>query len=252
MKALLTFVATLLSLMLVAQPERRSVVIGAMTTRPNALLIVNPQHANQGVLLPQLSTGQRMSMKPSSPHEDGLIVYDKNASAYFYWSNGGWTKLRSDDTRQTKYSTVDPTRFQELKPDNDIRHSSIVIFGTDNSFVTANRTAQMMAPVDIPHGARLTGMTIFYFDNDDDDISVSVLRKTLSGGSDVILTWQSSGSSDNIRSVSFTDFNGREVVDLENYSYRLLVAFDIDADDVGQTPAQARQRIYGVKIRYQE
>ncbi|MDQ2658779.1 MAG: hypothetical protein M3Y60_15260, partial [Bacteroidota bacterium] len=64
MKTPLIAAFLLFSLTLAAQPKKASVVIGSMTSRPNALLIVNPQNSDQGVLLPQLSTGQRMSLRP--------------------------------------------------------------------------------------------------------------------------------------------------------------------------------------------
>ena len=66
MKTFLTVAVALFSLAAFAQ-DKQSVVIGSLTEKPNALLIVNPQNADQGVLLPQLSSAQRMAMKPSSP-----------------------------------------------------------------------------------------------------------------------------------------------------------------------------------------
>jgi len=83
-----------------AQPrEKRSVVIGSMTDKPNALLIVNPQNSDQGVLMPQLSSGQRLSLQPSSPSEDGLIVFDTNLQTYYYWSNNAWVRMDAYNIR---------------------------------------------------------------------------------------------------------------------------------------------------------
>jgi hypothetical protein len=53
-----------------------------------------------------------------------------------------------------------------------------------------------------------------------------------------------------VRAQSFTTFNGSEIIDLEKYTYRLLVTFDTD-NDVDEA-SEARQRIYGVKVKYQE
>src|SRR5688500_1692036 len=75
MKTLLAIAGIMFSLLATAQStDKKSVVIGSLTEKPNALLIVNPQNSDQGVLMPQLSTGQRTAMKPSSPSEDGLMV----------------------------------------------------------------------------------------------------------------------------------------------------------------------------------
>lgn len=254
MKTLLNVAFALVSLAVLAQPERKSVVIGSMTSKPNALLIVNPQNSDQGVLLPQLSTGQRLSLRPSSPAEDGLIVFDKNLNAYFFWSNGAWMKLRAEKNGVGYYS-IDPVNFHELKPDHIIRHTNMVIFETDNAFVTASRNGlgeEIIAPVDLPHEAVMKELTVFFMDNDDDNIRVHLLRKSLSGNTEQILNWESSGASSVVNSISLSNFAGREKIDLENYSYRLIVVFDIDDGEEIDMPAQARQRFYGARIKYEE
>lgn len=254
MKALLTVAIAFYSLSLLAQPAKKSVVIGSMTTRPNALLIVNPDNSDQGVLLPQLSTGQRLSMRPSSPLEDGLIVFDKNAKAYYYWSEGSWLRMRTDE-QKVKYSSVDPANFRELRPDFNTGLGSAVIFETDNMFVTASRNgegAEIIAPINIPDDATLKEMTVFYMDNDDDNIKVRLQRKSLSGGAEQIIAWESSGQSAQVNKISFTDFANKETIDLEKYTYRLIVTFDIDDNEDIDTPAEAKQRLYGVRIQYEE
>jgi hypothetical protein len=254
MKTLLTVAVIFASLAVIAQPERTSVVIGSMTSRPNALLIVNPQNSDQGVLLPQLSTGQRLSLKPASPAEDGLIVFDKNLNEYFYWSGGQWTKFRHEAIRP-RYHSIDPANFQELKPDFNIRHNNMVIFESDNTFVTASRNGlgeEIVAPVNLPHEALLTELTVFYMDNDDDNIKMHLVRKNLLGVSEHLMSWESSGASPVVTNTSFTNFNGREKIDLENYTYRLIVVFDIDDGEEIDFPGEAKQRLYGVRIKYQE
>lgn len=72
--------------------EKKSMVIGTLIDRPNALLVINPPGKNQGFLLPQLSTAERISISPSSPDDDGLVVFDKTEKAFYYWNNGSWTK----------------------------------------------------------------------------------------------------------------------------------------------------------------
>jgi len=74
-----------------AQPSR-SVVIGTMTSRPNALLVLNPPGDDQGFLLPQLTTAERNSITPGSPAEDGLLVFDITEKSFYYWKEGQWTK----------------------------------------------------------------------------------------------------------------------------------------------------------------
>ena len=89
-------------------------------------------------------------------------------------------------------------------------------------------------------------------DNDSRNLKIKLMRKVLSGINEDILNWESSGNESVVKEQSFSSFNGNEIIDLEKYTYRLLVAFDIDDDDKIDGPSEARQRIYGVKVKYQE
>lgn len=256
MKTLLTVVVTLTSLTAIAQPgERKSVVIGSMTTKPNALLIVNPQNSDQGVLLPQLSTGQRLSVNPSSPAENGLIVFDSNLRSYFFWSEGGWVRLHADNNRKDRFYSIDPVNFQELKPNFNIRHNKLAVFEPDNSFVTASRNGLgegIIAPLNLPHRAVMQALTVYYMDNDGGNLKLYLIRKSLSGSNQTIMSWESSGTSPAVRNESFQDFADNAIVDLENYTYRVVVVFDINEQDIIDEPSQASQRMYGIRIKYQE
>jgi hypothetical protein len=253
---LLIFSGVCFSIMVIAQPTaKKSVVIGKMTTKENALLILNPPDADQGIILPQLSTVQRMSLKPNSPSEDGLIVFDTNLKSYHYWSDGAWVQSLADNKRNTSFYSIDPMHFQQLSPNNDGKHNSLAVFETDNTFVTITSQAageSIIAPINLSHQASMKNLTLYYMDNDDDNFTVKLIRKRLSGTNDEIISWESSGRSPVIQQISFTAFNNKETIDLENYTYRLLVVFDIDHNETIRQPSEARQRIYGVKIQYEE
>jgi hypothetical protein len=255
MKTLLAFAVSLIALTVIAQPgAKKSVVIGSMTSRPNALLIVNPQGSDQGVLLPQLSTGQRASLKPTSPDENGLIVFDTNQKSYFYWSDGAWVKLHAENNLKESYFSIDPAHFRQLNPNDNIRHGNLAIFESDNTFITASRNGfgeEIIAPVTVPHGAVLKEVSVFYMDNDADNLKVYFVRKSHTGASEQIIAWESVGTSASVRTESFGSFNGKETIDLQNYTYRVVVAFDLDDGEDVYTPLDARQRIYGIRIKYQ-
>ncbi|CAN5371447.1 hypothetical protein BH09BAC3_BH09BAC3_12730 [soil metagenome] len=70
----------------------KSLVIGTMVNRPNAILVLNPTDGNQGLLLPQVTTANRVSMTPASPSEDGLVVYDITDKAFYFWKDSQWNK----------------------------------------------------------------------------------------------------------------------------------------------------------------
>ncbi|HET9487204.1 MAG TPA: hypothetical protein VFO54_07210 [Chryseosolibacter sp.] len=255
MKTLLIIGAAMVSLSVMAQTaEKKSVVIGSRVEKPNALLIVNPRDSDQGVLLPQLTTGQRNALKPSSPSEDGLIVFDTNSHTYYYWSEGAWVHMDASNNKTSSYYTIDPVNFQGAKANKEIRHENAVIFESDNSFVTASRDGlgeHIIAPVSLPHGAVIQEFAVYYLDDDSNNISVYLMRKDLGGTNENIISWQSSGTDASIRRKNFNTFNGLETIDLENYTYRVLVIFDINPDITIEEPLQATQRIYGIKIKYQ-
>lgn len=81
--------------------DKKSVVIGSLIDRPNALLVISPPGSNQGFLLPQLSSLQRMSISCSSPADDGLMVFDITEKSFYYWNNGGWVKGLAESGSQS-------------------------------------------------------------------------------------------------------------------------------------------------------
>lgn len=86
--------------------DKKSVVIGSLIDRPNALLVISPPAGNQGFLLPQLSSAQRLSIAPASPADDGLMVFDLTDKSFYYWNNGAWVKGLGEAGSQTM--TYDP------------------------------------------------------------------------------------------------------------------------------------------------
>src|SRR5688500_6814837 len=105
MKTLLTIALVSGFIVGFAQSDKRSVVIGSIATKPNALLIINHPNSDQWILLPQLTTSQRLNLVLSSPSEDGLMVFDTGDQPYFYWSQGAWVKITTSKDRQEKFKT---------------------------------------------------------------------------------------------------------------------------------------------------
>jgi hypothetical protein len=194
-----------------------------------------------------------MSMTPSSPAEDGLIVFDTNVRSYFFWSNGGWVRLGTH--RPDRYYGIDPVSFRELSQHDDSRHNNMLVFESDHSFVTTStkdKGDEIAAPINLPHGAVITEVTIHYMDNHADDLKVMIMRKSFSAGSEEIVSWESSGAFSSVNTWSFTDFKGKGTIDLENFTYRVVVDFDLDKDEKVDSPEEAKQRLYGIRIKYNE
>ncbi len=103
----LLFLALVLTSISGLTQDKKSVVIGSMVSKPNAILILNPTNGDQGFLLPQMSSASRISMQPSSPLEDGLIVYDLTDKSFYFWKDNQWVKgLGSSNTNSSL--TFDP------------------------------------------------------------------------------------------------------------------------------------------------
>lgn len=81
---------------------------------------MNPADNDQGFLLPQLTTAERNGMKPTSPDEDGLLVFDITEKSFYYWKDGAWTKsFGGTSTSQTlSYNAV--TRKLSISSGNTV------------------------------------------------------------------------------------------------------------------------------------
>lgn len=60
------------------------------TPDPNAMLDV--KSTSKGVLFPRLTTAQRTALGAANP-TDGMLVFDSDVDAYFYFANGDWVQL---------------------------------------------------------------------------------------------------------------------------------------------------------------
>jgi hypothetical protein len=97
------FILVLLTGFIVARAQNKSLVVGTLIDRPNAILVINPPGNNQGFLLPQLTTAQRLSIAASSPDDNGLLVYDITEQSFYYWSGSTWIKGLGDSGRVLTY-----------------------------------------------------------------------------------------------------------------------------------------------------
>ena len=86
--------------------QKRSVVIGTFVDKPNAILVINPPNGDQGFLLPQLTSAQRLSVAPISPDDDGLIVYDITEQSFYYWSGSQWIKGLGEAGKTLSYDAA--------------------------------------------------------------------------------------------------------------------------------------------------
>lgn len=70
---------------------QNEVAIGYPTTNPKAILRLRGDDG-QGLLLPAMTTTQRNSMGLNNSSEKGMMVFDNQVNAVFYWSGTEWVQ----------------------------------------------------------------------------------------------------------------------------------------------------------------
>lgn len=78
-----------------------------------------------------------------------------------------------------------------------------------------------MAPVNLPNGAIVTKVVIYYYDESSDDMNVYLTRVPLVSGIEIMATVVSSGNSG--YGWAQTEVITNQVIDLQNYAYYLFV-----------------------------
>jgi hypothetical protein len=240
-----------------AQTSNRSMVIGEMVTRPNALLVLNPSGSDQGFLLPQLTTGERTSIRPSSPEEDGLVVFDITEKEFYYWKNNGWVKglgtASANGIPTLQSYSVDPSDFFGVADDKPDKHNAVV-FDDNSTFITIQKKGDgsvLMAPFHLPDGAVIQQVQLYYVDRDPQNFTLTVYRRPFTGGNETIVnTWTSAGSSASIQTATLSPVAGKETINNEVYSYRILI--DLNPSSDSNNSSEATHRIYGVKVKFQK
>jgi len=168
------------------------------------------------------------------------------------WNGTAWAPQAIAVTPTTQYYAIDPANFAALEPGGN-NQTILGLFQSDNTFVTAKGNgAQLMAPVNLPHGASIEGITVYYLNNDIlilNVLTVTLYRKDFTGGNQQLTT--------NSFGISLLDATGNlpaipaasKVADNSTYSYRIVVTFTNSATAPTGLDG-AVQRIYGIRIQY--
>ena len=82
---------------MMAIAQTPGVAIAETNTNPDASAILDVSSSSKGILIPRLSTTQRLAI--ASP-ANGLLVFDDTESAFFYYSGSQWARLGTDDWNQ--------------------------------------------------------------------------------------------------------------------------------------------------------
>jgi hypothetical protein len=68
--------------------------IGTSNPNPNAALDIKSAANDKGILIPRLTSAQRLAMNIYlSVLEDGLLVFDSDLNAFYYWNGSVWSSI---------------------------------------------------------------------------------------------------------------------------------------------------------------
>lgn len=90
MKKILLFLAAFTVMCLSLSTFSQSIAISATSTTPNASAILDVQSTTKGMLVPRMTTSQRISI--ASP-ATGLLVFDNSTGSFWFKSASRWVEL---------------------------------------------------------------------------------------------------------------------------------------------------------------
>ena len=67
--------------------------VGIGTTLPNARALLDLTATDKGLLIPRMTTTQRLAIAPLSAAENGLVVYDLNFNTFYYFDGSIWKPI---------------------------------------------------------------------------------------------------------------------------------------------------------------
>ena len=178
-----------------------------------------------------------------------------DAGKVLVWNGTVWNAQSvAGVSPSSNYVMIDPSDFYNLRTGDKKDKDNMIIFDDNSTYVTTikrNEGPTIIAPVRLPHGATLEQVTVYYMDRESRNVEFDLLRKTPAGSNDpVVAGWTSAGSSGAIRTSSHVPVPGKEIIDNENYSYRIVVKLD-QTNDVNDS-SDADLRVYAVRIKYRQ
>ncbi len=98
MKALLKLTTSFLLIFILfdADSQEFTAGINTETPNPNAVLHLVSPNGDQGLLVPSLTTAQRITMALTAT-DNGLMVFDTDDNGFYFWVNPGWVQMSNTD-----------------------------------------------------------------------------------------------------------------------------------------------------------
>ena len=120
--------------------------VGIGTTNPDASSLFEVQSTTKGLLTPRMTTAQRTAI--NSP-ANGLLVYDTDESAFYYYEAAAWSRLKGAEKRDN---------YVLVKSQADLpAPSGSVITLDENTYYEINGTITLTESIDL-NGAYVSGL----------------------------------------------------------------------------------------------
>ncbi len=145
--------------------------VGIGTKTPDPTSILDIESTTQGVLAPRMTSAQRNAIGSPGTPADGLLVYDTDETAFYYYDNSIWNKLQSQIRDNYKLVKNISDLADELAAGGG---SSYLL--TPNTYYEINGSITLAAPIDL-NEAYISGLDA------NEDILVRVGGAIFSGAS---------------------------------------------------------------------
>ena len=150
----------------------------------------------------------------------------------------------------TEFYTVAPADFVALYADEvSVDKNNSLIFASDNSFVTIRHNdvgRMLLAPVHLPHGATVSKLTAYYFDDHTPNLTISFVEIPIGGTMNVL---DQVTSNENQAAMATRQLTPNALIDNTGNTYAVLVELDVTSETKNPTN-DSEQGIYGIVIEY--
>lgn len=123
--------------------------VGIGTTTPNASSVLDISSTTQGMLAPRMTTAQRTAI--SSP-ANGLLVYDTDFNAFFYYESSAWSRMGQESRNNYKLIQSAADLADELTAGGGTKYELDA-----STYYEVNGTISLAYPIDL-NDAYISGL----------------------------------------------------------------------------------------------
>jgi hypothetical protein len=180
----------------------QGVTIGA-NRAPDASATLDIVSTSKGVLLPRVADATALATPAT-----GLLVFQTEGTPGFYYNAGtpalpSWQRLAGVGSAKPASQTYGAADFQPEAATYFASNGTVtattannkVVYDANNvdNFYTVGNGGALRAPLRLPQGATITGLTVRYYDTVIPNLSVALHRGISTGGVTTLLTATSAG-----------------------------------------------------------